>query len=464
MNRISIEEIVKATGGVLLHKGKENYITGIKQDSRECEPGDMFVAIKGENLDGHKYIQQVMEKECTAVLISDQSMLPDDDVCENTNIIMVDDTVYALGELASWYLESLNVKKVAVTGSVGKTSARDMTYYVLNEKYNCGRNIKNYNNLIGLPLSIFLFDSNTEVVVLEMGMDRFGEIDRLAEIVKPNVAIITNIGMSHIENLGSRQGIFEAKMEIAPHITSSEDVQGTLIYVTDDEFLTRSNTAGEYNQIAIGENGKSDYIISDVDDFGIQGIQFKVEHNDNTYKVDVPVPGIHNSVNSSIAIAVGELMGVSIEEAQKGLAKVQLTGSRLKLVDGKTVCIIDDTYNASPASMKSALKVLDKSKCSGKKIAILGDMYELGEESKKEHYGVGIFARNLGIDTLIAIGEDAAEIAKGASGGEIITAYFSTKEEFSREINQFVSNEDIILVKGSRGMKMELVVEELKKI
>lgn len=462
MKRISIEEIVKATKGVLLHKGDDDYITGVKQDSRECEPGDMFVAIKGENLDGHKYIQQVLEKGCRTVLISDETMLPQDAPIE-ANVIKVEDTVYALGELASYYLETLNVKKVAVTGSVGKTSARDMTYYVLNEKYNCGRNIKNYNNLIGLPLSIFLFDENTEAVVLEMGMDRFGEIDRLAEIVKPNVAIITNIGLSHIENLGSQQGIFEAKMEIAPHITSSDDVEGTLIFVTDDEFLTKSNTEGDYRQIAIGNDGNSDYIISDVDDFGIKGIQFKVEHNTEVHDINVPVPGIHNSINSSIAIAVGEIMGVTIEEAQNGLDKVQLTGSRLKLVDGKTVCVIDDTYNASPASMKSALKVLDKSDCMGKKIAVLGDMYELGDESKKEHFGVGLFARSLGIDTLIAIGEDAEEIAKGASDGDVQTVYYRTKDEFNREINKYVSNGDIILVKGSRGMKMELVVEELKK-
>lgn len=461
MNRISIEEIVKATKGVLLHKGNENYITGVKQDSRECETGDMFVAIIGENLDGHKYVQQVIDKGCGTVLISDESVLPAD--C-NINVIKVEDTVYALGELASYYLETLNVKKVAVTGSVGKTSVRDMTYYVLNEKYNCGRNIKNYNNLIGLPLSILLFDSNTEAVVLEMGMDRFGEIDRLAEIVKPNVAIITNIGMSHIEHLGSREGIFKAKMEIAPHITSSDDVPGTLVYVTDDEFLTKERTAGKYQQIAIGNNGKSDYIISDVDDFGIKGIQFRVEHNHEVNKVHAPVPGIHNSINSSIAIAVGDIMGVSLEEAQKGLEKVELTGSRLKRVDGKTVCIIDDTYNASPASMKSALKVLDMSECTGKKIAILGDMYELGEDSKKEHFGVGVFARNLAIDTIVAIGEDAAEIADGASGGEIQTVYFKTKDEFISVINRYVTEEDMILVKGSRGMKMELVVEELKKI
>ena len=201
MNRITIDKVAEAVGGAVLHKGEKEYIDGVRQDSRECRDGDLFVAVKGENLDGHNYISKAVENGCSAVMISDENSADQVLMNGNTSVIIVDDTVRALGDLAAYYLETLNVIKIAVTGSVGKTSVRDMIYYVASEKYTCGRNIRNYNNLIGLPLSVFLFDSDTEAVVLEMGMDRFGEIDRLAEIVKPDIAVITNIGMSHIEKV-----------------------------------------------------------------------------------------------------------------------------------------------------------------------------------------------------------------------------------------------------------------------
>lgn len=464
MNRITIDKVAEAVGGAVLHKGEKEYIDGVRQDSRECRDGDLFVAVKGENLDGHNYIGKAVENGCSAVMISDENSADQVLMKGNASVIIVDDTVRALGDLAAYYLETLNVIKIAVTGSVGKTSVRDMIYYVASEKYTCGRNIRNYNNLIGLPLSVFLFDSDTEAVVLEMGMDRFGEIDRLAEIVKPDIAVITNIGMSHIENLGSRQGIFQAKMEIAEHIGNSQKTEGVLIFVEDGEFLTKENTAGSYSQISIGQNRKSDYIISSVDDFGIEGIQFTLEHDNERHRIRVPVPGMHNAVNSSIAVAVGNLLGITVEEAECGLKKVQLTGSRLKLMHGRNIRIIDDTYNASPDSMKSALKVLSSSECSGRKIAVLGDMYELGDESPKQHFGVGEFAAMQDIDILVAVGKNASEIAEGASGSSLSVIYHEEKNEFIEELSHVIKAGDLILVKGSRGMKMEQIVEELMKV
>lgn len=254
MDKISIEAIVKAVDGVLTKSCDEKYISGVKHDSRECGEGDLFVAIIGENQDGHKYIRQVLDRGCKTILVSHENGWIEYTKNSNVNIIKVKDTVYAMGQLAKYYLQTLDVIKIAVTGSVGKTSTRDMIYYALSEKYNCGRNMKNFNNNIGLPLSIFQFDSSTEAVVLEMGMDKFGEIDRLAEIVEPHIAIITNIGVSHIENLGSREGIFKAKMEITKHITDYKGKPGTLIFPYDQEFLTRENTKGNYRQVIIGEN------------------------------------------------------------------------------------------------------------------------------------------------------------------------------------------------------------------
>ena len=268
--------------------------------------------------------------------------------------------------------------------------------------------------------------------------------------------------MSHIENLGSREGIFKAKMEVAAHIAGRGDEEkGTMIFPFDDEFLTGETDACGNEIVLIGEDGRSDYIISAVDDFGLEGIQFNLEHLEESRRIKIDVPGRHNAVNASLAIAAGGLVGVTMEEACRGLLKTELTGSRLKNIKTEKLSIIDDTYNANPDSMKSAMKVLELSESKGKKIAILGDMFELGEQSAQQHFGVGLFAGGLKLDMLIAVGDAAKKIAEGAAGGRPQVAYFEKKEDFYREIDRFIDFGDIILVKGSRGMKMEQIVEKL---
>ena len=252
-------------------------------------------------------------------------------------------------------------------------------------------------------------------------------------------------------------------MEIAKHIAGDDELPGTLIYASDSEFLTKEKTKGNYDQISVGEKGKDDYIISSVDDFGMDGIKFTLEHAQKVRQISLPLPGRHNAINSALAVAVGDLLGISPEEETDGLAAADLTGNRLKRRENGSICVIDDTYNASPDSMKSALRVLEHSRCDGKKIAILGDMYELGEDSDRQHFGVGLFAGGLKIDTLIAIGTHARKICEGADGGNPQTAYYEKKEDFYQDKDRFIENGDIILVKGSRGMKMEQVVENILK-
>lgn len=456
MKAISINNAAAAAGGELIRSSNETVITGVRHDSRECGPGDLFVCIKGPNRDGHSFIPQVIEQGCRNFLISDPSFLTDD---MDVNAILVSDTVYAMGELAKYYLDQLDLIRIAVTGSVGKTSTRDMIYYVVNEKYRCGRNLKNFNNDIGLPISIFNLDESYEAVVLEMGMSDFGEIDRLAEIVRPQIGVITNIGVSHMERLGSREGIFRAKMEITNHLRSADE-GGTMVFVYDDEFLNRENTAGDYERFFVGTDGRSDFILSQIEDHGVDGIRFRLEHQTISRLVHIPVPGRHNAFNGAAAAAVGERLGITPEEIMAGLEKVTLTGSRLRVLRGE-LTVIDDTYNASPDSMRGALKVLQQSSCTGRKTAILGEMYELGEQSDKLHFGVGVFARSSGIDQLIAIGPLAKNIAEGCSGGQTETAYFETKEAFLKQKAKYVAPGDLILVKASRGMKMEEIVEQL---
>ena len=459
MEKIRIGDAVRAMRAELIKGKQDDIIEGVCHDSRECSAGDMFVAIKGENHDGHDYIPQVIGNGCRCVLISDETYAKD--IGEDVNVILADDTVRAMGDLAAYYLDLIDPVKIAVTGSVGKTSVRDMIYYVLSERYRCVRNMKNFNNLIGLPLSVFKADSSTEVVVLEMGMSEFGEIDRLAGIVRPNIGVITNIGISHIESLGSREGIFRAKMEMAPHITGRDGTQGVLVFARDDTFLTKERTEGDYRQIAVGRDGRSDYIISDVDDFGLDGIKFTLEHFEKSRRMYVPVAGEHNAVNGALAAAVGDVMGLDAEETAKGLEKTELTGSRLKKRENGILRIIDDTYNASPDSVRSALKVLECSRCEGRRTAILGDMYELGDESEKAHLGVGMFAGGLDIDIIAAVGTAAEKIYEGAKGGKAQALYYRDREELYRHIDDIAGKGDLILVKGSRGMHMEEVVEKI---
>lgn len=458
MKKTAIEQIAKASGGELIAAGSSKFITGIRHDSREVCPGEMFVAIQGEKQDGHKYIPQVIEKGCAAVLISDAKACPKD---ADLNVILVDDTVAAMGRIASWYLDSLGIRRVAVTGSVGKTSTRDMIWYVLSEKYNCGRNLKNFNNNIGLPISIFQFDEHTEAAVLEMGMDAFGEIEYLSSIVKPEIGVITNIGIAHMEKLGSREGIFRAKMEITKNILP-ESEGGTLVFAGDEEFLTKERTAGDYGQIEVGETAGADLRISEVEDHGIEGISFIVEYEEDgrteRRRIATPAAGAHNAVNAAIALAVGRKLGVSIEEGAEGLKKVELTGSRLRKIEGNNVNIIDDTYNANPFSMMSAIDVLVRSDAA-RRVAILGDMFELGPDEKALHRQVGQHAAEAGVDELIAIGDLAANIAEGGRG-----RHFKDKESFLEVIGDHIRPGDLVLVKASRGMHLEEIVDELRSL
>ena len=462
MKKTSIETIAKASGGRLIQTGSRTFITGIRHDSREVGPDDMFVAVKGANQDGHQYIPQVLDKGCGALLVSDEeaarAAIGNADKAD-VSVILAEDTVEAMGRIAAWYLDSLHIRRAAVTGSVGKTSTRDMIYYVLSEKFSCGRNLKNYNNNIGIPLSIFQFDEDVEAAVLEMGMDAFGEIETLSGIVKPEIGVITNIGIAHMEKLGSREGIFRAKMEITKNILPAAE-GGTLVFAGDEEFLTKERTAGDYAQIEIGTGADADYRISDITDHGIEGISFNIEYEEAGQKectrIELPAAGTHNAVNAGLALAVGRAFGVSISQGAEGLKKVELTGSRLRKIEGAQVRIIDDTYNANPASMMSALDVLAGSKAA-RRVAVLGDMFELGPDEKQLHRQVGEHAKAVGTDVLITIGDLAENIAEGGNG-----THFTDTESFLRVLDDYIRPDDLVLVKASRGMHLEEIVEALK--
>lgn len=466
MRPFTVEEIIKAVGGTLVSGEKENIVYRVCTDSRKAEPGDLFFPLKGENNDGHDFLGQVLEAGCRTIVVSDESKIPKQAFASqpgDADIIVVDDTTAALQALASYYLDCLPLKKkIAVTGSVGKTSTRDMLYYAASTSFKTGRNPKNFNNYFGLPLSIMDFEPDTEVAVLEMGMASAGEIETLARIARPDIAVITNIGVSHIENLGSREGILKAKLEV----TCCFDENSVLVINADNDMLTPENVKGPYRVITVGTGENCDYRINDVCDFGDKGIEYTLCHEGKDYRIKLPVPGAHNAINASLAVAAAGLMGISPETAIKGFEQAELTEKRLNIKKQGRIKVIDDTYNACPESMKSALNTLMSTEVEegGRRVAVLGDMFELGKESPAAHLEVGRYAVEKKPDLLIAVGKDAEYIAQGAEPlGDGHVLRYETREDLEKEVHEIIRPGDTVLVKASRSMEMEKTVKEILK-
>lgn len=446
MKAIKMKQVAQIVGGQLVLGQGASEVTGAVHDSRAAVLGKIFVAIKGERVDGHNYINSAIDNGCTAFFIDNE------DAVENikdrsADVVLVEDAVAAMQRLAKWYMEQLGAKKVAVTGSTGKTSTRDLVYYVLKEKFKTQKNEGNFNSTIGVPLTILDFDEDIEVAVLEMGMDHKDEIKTMCDIARPDIACITNIGISHMENLGSQDGVFNAKMEV----TSYFDNESSLIVTADEKYLNRNKIQGDFQLVVTGFENDEDYIIADVKQREDMSISFIVTEKatGETFGFVVPLPGEHNAKNATLAIAAGRKLGMSFEEIQRGLSKVELTGRRLSMIEKNGIRVIDDTYNASPDSMKAALDVLSKMEAK-RRIAVLGDMYELGPEEAKLHEEVGAVAKSKGHYT-VTVGQ----LAKHMNGDR----HFDNKEDFKKEMKGYFLEGDAVLVKASRGMALEELIE-----
>lgn len=458
MKKLMMKEICDTLNGELILEKDKNYIQRVCTDSRSAMGGDVFFPLIGENHDAHKFIPMAIDRGCRSFVVSDLKEIIEHPLKEELSVIIVKDTTKALQNLASYYLSTFNMKKIGVTGSTGKTTTKDMLFYICSEKYKTARNVGNFNNHIGLPLTVLGFEEGTEVGILEMGMSEFGEINLLADIVRPDIGIITNIGTSHIENLGSREGILKAKLEI----TNFFNKDNVLVVNEMNDLLIKENTQGEYKRLSVGNNGKSDFIISDIIDRGEEGIGFTVEHKLETQKFELSIPGRHNAINGTLAVAAAMELGITMEEAARGLQKMELTDKRLNIKGKDGVKVIDDTYNASPDSMKAGIDVLMAAK-GIRKIAILADMLEMGKESPQYHSEVGQYAADQKVDLLITVGDQAKYIAEAAREilGEEKVSYYSDKETLMSEIRTIIQLGDIILVKGSRGMAMDQVVKKI---
>ncbi len=448
MQILTVSDIVKATGGEVICGGDTGEVHTITTDSRKADEGVLFIPLKGENRDGHDYILSAMEKG--AISITDRRI-----ECQST-LIKVNNTRIALGDIARYYMEKYPVDVVSMTGSVGKTTTKDLIYSVIAQKYKTHKTPNNFNNDIGVPLTVFGIEKEHQAAVIEMGMNHFGEISYLADIAKPDIALITNIGMSHIENLGSQEGIFKAKMEITENFTE----KNTLIVNGDDKFLkTISDTP--YKLLRFGLSDENDIYAKDIANRGLSGIDFTVVHPDGEFHCTVKQPGEHNIYNALAAASAGLCMGVSETEIAKGIEECEYTASRLEIIGHNGMEIIKDCYNSSPDSVRAALKVMTYS-IKSRKVAVLGDILEMGEYAKDAHFELGKTVSDLGIDMLITAGENALYIADGAKsvGMENVVSY-PTTDALAEDINKLVKSDDCVLIKASHGMNFSKIADAI---
>lgn len=449
MQKFSVEDILRATGGELIAGEKTTIITGVATDSREVKAGYLYVALKGARVDGHIFFDDVFEKGAAAVLSEK------DYQTEKGAVIKVENTLKALGDSAKGYLAKYRVPVVAVTGSIGKTSTKDMVWSVLSSKYNVLKNIGNRNSEVGMPLTVFDLEAEHEMAVLEMGMEQFGEIHRLVDIARPEAALITNIAMSHIENLGSQEGILQAKLEVTDFF--GED---NMLFVNgDDKFL--KTVSGEFQIEFYGKGENCGLKAADIEDKGILGSEFTVTSGGESCRVRVNAPGVHNVYNALAAIGVGMRFGINMADAAKAIENAEITDMRLTVEETDGLTIIKDYYNAGPISVMASLEVLASVK-DKRRIAVLGDMLELGEFSKDEHRKIGMAVPDYA-DALITAGREAMEIAKTASeaGLEKVMAFPNT-DAAAAEVNCYIEKGDCVLIKASRGMQFEKIYEKIK--
>lgn len=451
MQRLNVKDVLAATGGTLVCGTEDFEISEIVTDSRKAGANMLFVPIVGDNNDGHDFIGSAFENGAETVVTH-----RDIPAMAGKNIIRVRDTRIAFGDIARYYKEKYNLPTVAITGSVGKTTTKDMISAVLAMKYNTLKTQGNFNNDIGLPITIFRLERKHEAAVLEIGMSHMGEIRYLASIAKPDVAVITNIGMSHIENLGSQENIYYSKLQICDFM----DKNKLLVVNGDDKFLSRH--FDKCNVITCGiENKNCDLVAKNIKNLGIDGTKFTVKVDGENHEVYVKIPGVHNVYNALIAIAVGRHYNIPMKDIIDGIREFLLTSMRMEIREYNGVTVINDCYNASPDSMRAALSVLRDMKAK-RKVAVLGDVLEMGSFAEKSLYEVGLSIE--GVDMLVTVGDNSRFIARGASfAGINETKSFKTNKEAIDHLKGYLKKGDAVLVKASRGMRFEQIVDALKK-
>jgi len=446
----TINEILKASKGKLSSHLSAGYVRGISTDSRKIRRGEIFIPIKGKRFDGHDHIAPAFRKGALASFSSKK-------IRAKGPLIIVKDTLKAYHDIARAYREKLRPHVVGVTGSSGKTTTKDMLASILSIRGRTLKTEQNLNNEIGVPQTLLNMKKEHRFAVVEMAMQGLGEIRDLADIARPNIAVITNIGLSHMEYLKTRANVARAKSEIL-HFQERKD---TAVLPADDDYFLFLKKKAKGKVISFGIRNKSDVSADNIMLIG-GSCRFNIRYKGRKIPIDLPIPGEHNIQDALAAAAAAFALGVPSAAIKKGLERVRLSGRRSRIIHKPAYTIIDDTYNANPESMKASLRML--SRFNGRKIAVLGDMLELGRISRKSHEEIGKIAAGLKLNALIAVGKFGGTVARSArKSGLLASLNAGTNLNAIRILKKMLRKNDTVLIKGSRGMKMETITESLSR-
>lgn len=448
MKKFTLGEIAESCGGKFVgnESDKNIEITSVERDSRQIKDGSLFLAIRGERVDGHDYIEKCFASGAVCA------------VCEKPHVnaskpyILVDSTLEAVKKIAKAYRQKFDIPVVGVSGSVGKTSTKEMLYAVLSQKYKTHKTQGNLNNELGVPLTLLSMPEDTQAAVIEMGISDFGEMTRLSEMVQPTICVLTIIGCCHLENLGDRDGVLKAKTEMFKNAADNAEY---ILNGDDDKLYSVTEVNGK-TPIYFGFASDNDYYAEDIENNGEGGISCTLCFDDTRLNVTIPAIGSYMVSNALAAVAAGRLLGLSEEQLINGVQSYKTVGSRANVINTGKIRIIDDCYNANPTSVKASLDTLVN--FSGRKVAILGDMKELGADELKLHLETGKYAKDKGVDLVIAAGPLAKELAKGADG-----EWFESVEQVKSAIPALINEGDTVLVKASHSMHFEEIVDFLKE-
>ena len=449
MKPFTLAEIAAACGGTYVGDEalKTACVTSVERDSRQIKQGSLFLAIPGERVDGHDFIEKCFDSGAVCA------------ICEKAPknaskpYILVPSTLQAVKKIGRAYREKFNIPVVGVSGSVGKTSTKEMLYAVLSQKFKTHKTQGNLNNELGVPLTLLSMPEDTEAAVIEMGISGFGEMTRLSEMAQPTVCVLTIIGCCHLENLGDRDGVLKAKTEMFKNARENAEI----ILNGDDDKLSTGAEGNGKRPVFFGLNSGNDYYAENIENNGEGGVSCTLCFDGKKLDVTIPAIGSYMVSNALAAVAVGRLLGLSDEQLKNGVEAYKTVGSRANVVNTGRLRIIDDCYNANPTSVKASLDTLKN--FSGRTVAILGDMKELGANELSLHYDTGAYAKEIGIDRVISAGPLAKELAKGA--GDL---WFESIEALENELPSLLKDGDTVLVKASHSMHFEKIVEFLKTL
>ncbi len=457
MEPITVRELLQAVNGTLLGEFDhlELCVTNVQRDSRKIQPGDVFLPLMGERTDGHRFIEQALNAGASGTL----TMRTPEVLLPGKFYIQVEDTLKALGDLARWYRGRFHIPFIGITGSAGKTTTKDMIASVLGERFRVLKTRENYNNDIGMPETILGVTGAYDMAVIEMGMNHFGEIDYLTRITRPDVAIIINVGFSHIENLGSQAGILKAKCEIFKGM----DPRTGIALLNGDDAMLNSVSRYPVPVVWCGESPKCTARCLSIRPEG-DGMVMEADIQGEAMTFHIPAAGHHMLYSVLMAAVLGKRYGMTAQEIQRGVSHFVPSGKRmLRMRRRNNITLIDDSYNANPTAVDAVLHILSE-RPEKKKIAVLGDMFELGDQGPALHFGCGRTARAANIDVLIAVGPLSEKTAEGALGGNTKVFWYATREKAEDALARELTPDSVALFKASHGMHFAYLVDYAKSV